>query len=477
MTVIATAGHVDHGKSTLVKALTGIDPDRLPQERARGLTLDLGFAPVRLPSGQLVSFVDVPGHERLVGTMVMGASPAAGCLFVVDAHEGWRRQSHEHLRILDLLKVQHGVVALTKAAALEPGAVVDVITKVRGHLMGSVFAAAEIVPVDAISKIGLDALVNALEHMLDTIPPAVDEGRPRLWVDRSFSIRGSGTVVTGTLSGGVLELGQRVTVLPRALSTQIRRIEEYGESRPRARPGSRTALNLASIGRNAIGRGDVIVPEKDSLRTHEFVAEVRVLEDAPKLASRGAWMLHLGTRVILPRFRIHGGVVEPGQTGSVLVRLPEALPVAIADRFIVRDAGRDVTVAGGSIVALGWPARWRPLRTMPVQSAPDVHPFLVELRTRPWPPPNPTDVATAELGALRATGLAVSHEGVWFAVETLDSAARRITELLATKPCGVTVAEVRDLFGSTRRPTLALLALLDARGITTRKGNLRVLGP
>ena len=199
---MATAGHVDHGKSTLVRALTGTDPDRWAEEKERGLTIDLGFASAELPSGAVVSFVDVPGHIRFLKNMLAGVGAVPACLFVVAATEGWKPQSEEHLRILELLGVRHGIVALTKADCVDDDHVELAQLEVAEHVAGTFLDDAEVVEVDAPTGAGLDDLRTALDRLVHATPAAADHGRPRLWIDRAFVVKGAGTVVTGTLGGG-----------------------------------------------------------------------------------------------------------------------------------------------------------------------------------------------------------------------------------------------------------------------------------
>src|SRR5438552_11593583 len=213
MHVVATAGHVDHGKSTLVQALTGMDPDRLAEEKERGLTIDLGFAWTTLPSGRALAFVDVPGHVRFIKNMLAGVGAVDACLFVVAATEGWKPQSEEHLRILELLGITRGLVALTKVGIVDDDWRQIALLELADHLAGTFLEDAEVAEVDAPTGVGVDDLRAALDRLLAATPLAADVGRPRLWVDRSFAARGSGTVVTGTLAMGSIAVDDELALI------------------------------------------------------------------------------------------------------------------------------------------------------------------------------------------------------------------------------------------------------------------------
>ncbi len=481
MTVVATAGHVDHGKSTLVRALTGVDPDRLPEEKARGLTLDLGFASCRLPSGRTASFVDVPGHERLVGTMLAGVGPAAACLFVVDATEGWRAQSEEHLRIVDLLGVAQAVVALTRSAAVESGQLALVDADVRRHLAATALSHAPIVAVDAPAGVGVEQLVDALDTALGRLPLPVDLDRPRIWVDRSFTIRGAGTVVTGTLGGGPLSIDDRLEVRhgENIHPVRVRGIEEHGVAVDSTAPGSRVALNLVGVAHQDIARGAVVVRPGQWTLVDRFEVDLRVLDDSPAVERRGSHLVHVGTDLIAARLDPLGArQLGPGQVGTVRVVLHRPAPIAVGDRLVVRDAGRATTVAGGTTTSIERTSRTRsappPLgRALP----PDAQAYLDELRLDRFRTRRPDDVGGTALAALRSTGAAVSENGCWFAVDAVDAAAAMVITLLTDRPEGVRVSDVRNALGTSRRHALALLAILDRRGVTRRVGERRRAGP
>ena len=252
MRIVAMAGHVDHGKSTLLTYLTGTDPDRLAEEKRRGLTIDLGFAATTLPSGQDVAFIDVPGHARFIKNMLAGVGATDACLFVVAANEGWRPQSEEHLRVLELLGMRHGLVALTKVGAVDDKLRELVEVELAEHVQGTFLEGAPVVPVDLPAGIGRDELVVALDEMLVATPEAADLARPRLWIDRSFTVRGSGTVVTGSLTGGSLRVGEHLVLEPPGREVRVRALQTHGRELETATPGRRLAVNF---GRRRTSRG------------------------------------------------------------------------------------------------------------------------------------------------------------------------------------------------------------------------------
>ncbi len=356
MHVIGTAGHVDHGKSTLVQALTGIDPDRLAEEKERGLTIDLGFAWFPLPSGSEIGIVDVPGHERFIANMLAGAGGISVCLFVVAANEGWMPQSAEHLAIIDVLGVSHGVVALTKVDLVDADTVELVGAEVAVKLSGTSLEGAPIVPVSASTGVGLDALVSALDSVVAAAPAAVDLGRPRLWIDRVFTISGAGTVVTGTLAGGSFSVGESVQVSPGGGSARIRKIQSHKRSVEQIAPGNRTALNLAGLERFAVSRGDAVVRADRWRPTSRISALLRVLPSSVigvshELSEKGSHLLYVGSAEIPVRVKLlEGSALRDGESGLVQLYLRNHLPLARGDRFVLRDAGRVLTFGGGVVL-------------------------------------------------------------------------------------------------------------------------------
>jgi len=359
MHVLGTAGHVDHGKSALIERLTGIDPDRLAEEKARGLTIDLGFAWLMLPSGREVGFVDVPGHERFVSNMLAGAGSIDATIFVVAANEGWKPQSEEHLAILDLLGARDGVVALTKSDLVDRGGLNAICNAIAGRLEGTALERSPIVPVSAISGEGLDELVTAIEQMLDRTPESADRERPRLFVDRSFSIKGAGTVVTGTLTGGRLVVDDEIEILPRGGTGRIRSIQTHKRHREEARPGSRVALNIAGLDRSAIRRGDAVVRPgrwRPTTMLDVWMRPVRGLGHA--IGPRGAYKFHVGSAEVDARLLLLDGRAIAKDGSFARLTLGEPVVAEAFDHFVLRDIGRSETVGGG-IVLDAHPARSR----------------------------------------------------------------------------------------------------------------------
>ena len=352
MHVVATAGHVDHGKSTLIKALTGTDPDRLEEEKARGLTIDLGFAGAKLPSGRGISFIDVPGHVRFLKNMLAGVGGVDACIFVVAATEGWKPQSEEHLRILSLLGIRHGIVALTKVGHVDDELVTIAQMEIADRTEGTFLGDAPIVPVDAIDGHGMDDLMTALDQLLDVTPTARDDKKPRLWIDRVFAAKGAGTVVTGTLTGGMVRVEDELSVLPQNAAVRVRGLQSQYADRTKVGPGNRVAANLSGVSHDQLRRGDVLVRPDDWHVTHTVDASLQVLESLDRpVTRRGAHLLYLGSGEHPVRVRVLGpDAIEPGATGAVRMHLPIGLPLVPGDRFILRESGQGVTLGGGEIL-------------------------------------------------------------------------------------------------------------------------------
>ncbi len=342
MPLIGTAGHVDHGKSTLIERLTGTDPDRWEEEKRRGLTIDLGFAWTVLPSGTEVSFVDVPGHERYLKNMLAGVEAIDIALFVVAADEGWMPQSEEHLAVLDLLDVSRGVLTLTKRDLVDDELAELAEVDAAERLEGTTLAGAPIIPVSAIRDMGIDELVDALDALVTRVDPP-DIGRPRMWIDRSFSVRGAGTVVTGTLLDGRLAVDEEVAVYPVGTEVRIRGIQTHERAVDEAGPGRRVALNLSGIDHRDLRRGDMVGLSDHWDVTTRFSATIRTPRYVRDLDPRGAYQLHIGSGTHQMRFL---GVEE----GHAVVATDSPVPVATGDPFIVRDTGRRLVTAGGRVL-------------------------------------------------------------------------------------------------------------------------------
>ncbi|HEX9258288.1 MAG TPA: selenocysteine-specific translation elongation factor [Acidimicrobiales bacterium] len=567
MHVVATAGHVDHGKSSLVLALTGTDPDRFAEEKRRGLTIDLGFAHTVLPSGAGISFVDVPGHVRFLKNMLAGVGAVDACLFVVAATEGWKPQSEEHLRILELVGVRHGIVALTKVDVVDDEHSEIARLDIADHVSGTFLDGAPIVGVAAPTGRGLDDLRAALDDLLLATPVAADRDRARLWVDRAFAARGAGTIVTGTLAGGWVAEGDRLVLGPRRIPVRVRAIQSLGVTHERIGPGNRVTLNLTGVELGDVERGDAVVAPSRWRHTTRFDASLHVLPALDHdVSRRGAYVAYIGSGEHPVRLRVLGAeAIPPGGEAAVRVHLPTALPLLPGDRFVLRESGRSETVGGGEVldVAPVLPAsRARPDRSVErvvaerrwvaaaelelltgVRRPPDLgrwvaapgvveavvaavdervraagdlgldlasldererlalarlddvevlggrarlraaadplaaHPFVAALAAGGASPPAADGVDRAELRELVRRGLVVERDGCWFHPDAVDHASLVAARLLAAKPGGFTMSELRDALGTTRKHALPLAAELDARGVTRRRGEVRIAGP
>jgi selenocysteine-specific elongation factor len=570
MRVVATSGHVDHGKSSLVRALTGTDPDRFAEEKERGLTIDLGFASAALPSGTHISFVDVPGHTRFLRNMLAGVGAVAGVIFVVAATEGWKPQSEEHLRILELLGHRHGVIALTKVGLIDDEELRELAhLDVEEHVEGSFLEGAEVVEVDSLDGTGLDDLRAAIDRLLVDIDPADNHDRPRLWVDRAFAIKGSGTVVTGTLAGGEVAVEDDLVLIPGDEVVRVRSLQGMGRDLPRAEPGTRTAANISGVGHREVGRGDVLVKAGQWHVTTTLDAQITVLESlSHEVSRRGAHVIYIGAGEFPCRLRVLGDhPLAPGETGNVRLYLQQGLPLLPGDRFVLREFGRSETVGGGEVLDVdpqvaaskatpdrsvervvaerGWVdaelltrltgerreptvGRWvvdpaaldatvaevaelvdnagglgldvatltdtqravldrldgveidagRARRAGAEDPLAD-HPFVAALEAAPFAPPAPADegVDRNELRELVRRGLVLESDGIFFAPKALHDAGVVVAGLLVANPEGVTVADVRDAIGASRKYALPLLALLDGSGMTRRREDVRIAGP
>ncbi len=350
MYTIGTAGHIDHGKSTLVQALTGIDPDRLREEKERGLTIDLGFAWLTLPNGQEVSIVDVPGHERFIKNMLAGVGGIDLALLVIAADEGVMPQTREHLAIIDLLGIRHGVVALTKSDLVEPGLLEMAQAEAQEALAGTTLEGSPVVSCSGVSREGVDTLVEALEAKLAEVPERADTARARVPIDRVFTMAGFGTVVTGTLVDGSLKVGQEVEVVPGGVKSRVRGLQSHGRKVEMASPGRRTAVNLAGVVVEELRRGMVVAAPgwlRPSSAVDVRLRTVRYL-NRPVRHDLGL-TFHAGSSETEGRLLLlDADELKPGESGWAQVRLSEPVAVLKGDRFIIRDPND--TLGGGTIV-------------------------------------------------------------------------------------------------------------------------------
>jgi selenocysteine-specific elongation factor len=331
--VVATAGHVDHGKSTLVRALTGIEPDRWEEEHRRGMTIDLGYAWTTLPSGEQIAFVDVPGHQRFIGNMLAGLGPAPAVVFVVAADEGWRRQSEEHLAAVDALGLVQGLLVVTRSDLADPA---PALSEARAHLAASSLAGCEALAVSARTGAGIADLRSALDRLVGGMPAPRTDGRTRLWVDRSFTIRGAGTVVTGTLGEGTLRSGDDLAL--RSADGQERRVSVRGlqsleQPLDEVAAVARVAVNLRGVARDDVARGDVLLtPGAWRVTTSVDVVVAAAEHELPAHV-----MVHVGTLAVEARVRPLGA--GPGGTSAVRLGFRAGLTLSVGDRVILRDSG------------------------------------------------------------------------------------------------------------------------------------------
>ncbi|HEY7677052.1 MAG TPA: selenocysteine-specific translation elongation factor [Candidatus Methylomirabilis sp.] len=360
--IVGTAGHIDHGKTTLVRALTGIDTDRLKEEKERGISIELGFAYLKPSEDLSLGIVDVPGHERFVKTMLAGVGGIDLVVLVIAADEGIMPQTREHLHICQLLHIKRGLVALTKADLVEPDWLDMVRGEVAAFLRGTFLAGCPIVPVSATTGRGLKELTEALAVLAADVEPKRTEGVFRLPIDRVFTMKGFGTVVTGTVLAGTLKVGEEVVVLPRGHRSRVRRLQVHGANVEAALAGQRTAVNLPGIEVAQIERGDVLA-RPDTLRAGLAMdATLSLLPDAPRpLANRGRVRFHLGTSEVLARVALlDRDELAPGQEAYVHFRLESPAAALPRDRYVIRSYSPMITIGGGAILDPSPPQRRRP---------------------------------------------------------------------------------------------------------------------
>lgn len=358
MRVIGTAGHVDHGKSTLVQAITGTHPDRLKEEREREMTIDLGFAWLTLGDGQEIGIVDVPGHRDFIENMLAGVGGIDAALFVIAADEGVMPQTREHLAILDILQINGGVIALTKIDMVgddeeSRAEWLDLIEDdIRSAMRGTILQDAPIVRVSGRTREGVPELLQALQEKLAASPPRPDHSKPRLPIDRIFTIAGFGTVVTGTLSDGKLKVGDEVEILPEGLRGRVRGLQTHKKKEETATPGSRTAVNLTGVTVDQLRRGNVVAHPGDYRATRKLDARFRLLPDVTlPLEHNTEVKFFTGAAEVVARVRLLGAeVLEPGQQGWLQLELAEPVVAGRGDRYILRRPSPGETLGGGVVV-------------------------------------------------------------------------------------------------------------------------------
>ena len=455
MHVVATAGHVDHGKSALVRALTGMEPDRWAEERRRGLTIDLGYAWTTLPGGETVAFVDVPGHSRFLGNMLAGIGPSPAVLFVVAADEGWRQQSEEHLAAIDALGICHGLLVVTRCDLADPAAA---IAQARTRLARSTLGRIEAVAVSATTGAGLDQLRRALGRLAGTLPAPDVDAPVRLWVDRAFTVHGSGTVVTGTLSAGTLRVDDAMALEGRRV--RIRGLQALGASYDEISAVARVAVNLRGVDRDLVHRGDALLMPGSWQRTS--VVDVRPV--APPTSRQ--LVLHVGTASVAAR-------VRPMRDGTCRLTLARPLPLAAGDRAVLRDPGRGGAMTGAVVVDVDPAIAGRP---RPVSApaeiglAAGVDVLVQRLAGAPFAAPEQPELDALGLGRRELTAAVAAGRLLRLpsVVVLLPDAPDRARRLLGQLPQPFTPSDARQALGTTRRVAIPLLEHLDQRGWTRR---------
>jgi selenocysteine-specific elongation factor len=495
MIVIGTAGHIDHGKSAIVKRLTGTDPDRLPEEKARGMTIDLGFAFYRTPSGEDIAFVDVPGHERFVKNMIAGAGGIDVVMLVVAADDGWMPQSQEHFQVVRLLGIGCGVIVINKIDLVEPDWLELLQQDIRDKVKGSFLAEAPIFMVSAETGAGFDRLEEYLDHLPQTIPARKDIGKARLFIDRSFVRAGIGGVVTGTLRGGSFTVGQVVTVWPAQVTGKIRTLQTNNQDVSTAHPGQRTAISFTGIDKEQLVRGGVVSDRQDLsffTRRPVLALSLELLPEAPlTLRDRRRLLLMVGTTEMEGEIRLyHGKVLPPGAKGIAFFKPDEPIYCLVGDRFVVRLPTPMVTLGGGMVLdhLFRLPRRRdiRALDYLQQRLSGALDDFVVsELRKKVIVPAEQllveADFARSEIDtvveALTKQKVAGRFEEYVFHIDSLNAAIehflQKIIDYLEDKPhlMGLSVEQLQRLSPHDATTTHALLKYLVANGGMTRTGD------
>jgi selenocysteine-specific elongation factor len=492
---LGTAGHVDHGKTTLVRALTGRDTDRLAQEKERGLSIELGYAPLRLPSGRRLSVVDVPGHERFVRTMVAGATGIDVFLLCVAADDGFMPQTREHLAVLRALGVSAGAVAITKVDLASSAHVEE---EVAAELPGL-----EAIPVAAPTGAGLDELLGALERATVGLPGrGGGRGPARLHVDRVFTLHGIGTVATGTLWSGSIGPGQELLMLPNGSRVRVRSVHVHDEPMERADAGQRVALALTGAGRRQLARGDVLCDHVANLSaSFRLNAELELAARARPLSRGARVQVHHGTRDAAARIvPLEGDELRPGERAVCQLRLETQLIADHGDALVLRQLAPPDTIGGGAVLdphprrqgprtrtAAGperrpAPAPAEPLEAGPGQAALHLAALLREDGERPRSDPELAEIAGLQESEARRAWREVERAGLavrvaanlHFDPATLERLSGLVTEL-CRRERSATIARIRDALGTSRRYAQVLLEHLDAEKVTVRHGDVHVM--
>ncbi len=443
---IGTAGHIDHGKSALVHALTGIDPDRLAEEQRRGMTLDLGFAHLDLPSGQRVGIIDVPGHEALIHNMLAGAGGIDLVMLVVAADEGVMPQTREHLDIARFLPIAGGVVVLTKIDLVQDSEwLAAVEEEVRSLVAGTVLESAPVVGVSAKTGVGLPDLVAALDRLVAVVPDRPADGPVRLPIDRSFTIQGFGTVVTGTLWTGTIRQGDLLRILPQGRDVRVRGVQVHGQLVAEARAGSRVAANLAGVEKDEVGRGDVLSTSDAFTTTNRLDVRMRLLPGAPPVGHASRVHVHLGAGEAVARVAmVDRARLAPGDEALVQLRLDRQVVAVHGDRFIVRRYSPTHTLGGGVVVQVSPPRRRRGAAAEALRAVEETGPVAlvvagIAARGQTGMPSSEVAnaagldaaAASAAVAAARAAGSVTAIGERLFATSVIDDIARKVIETLA----------------------------------------------
>jgi selenocysteine-specific elongation factor len=491
--VVGTAGHVDHGKSTLIRALTGIDPDRLREERERGMTIDLGFAWLTLPGGADVGIVDVPGHQDFIRNMLAGVGGIDAVILVVAADEGVMPQTREHLSILELLGIERGIVVLSKRDLVDDEWAALVRAEVRAVLAGTPLADSPIVDVSATTRLGLAELLSALETVLGDAPPRRDLGRPRLPIDRAFTMTGFGTVVTGTLIDGALRVGDEVELVPGGGRGRIRGLQTHRKPIDVARPGSRVAANLTGIDKESIDRGMVLAHPGTLETTSAIGVRLAVLRDASgPLEHDDAVRVHAGTAEAIARAAVlEGDAIAPGATGWIRLRLASPMAVAVGDRLVLRRPSPSETLGGGTAADVsGDRSRTRAdaAAALERRSAPSPAERLLASFDVPRTPAEAgersgLDAAARDVAyaALVETGQAIALADAAVSRDMFEALATRMERTLAMTHrrsplrAGASREEVRSALDLPPKRYAALIARLVADGRIAERGNALAL--